>query len=353
MNRARKALWSALLFLSVLGCGELFFRVYAPVQDRPEIQLDFDAELLWRLPADKLKDPRYQVNSLGMRGPEIAPKNGKLRLLSLGDSSVFGDLVAYDQIFTSVAARQLPTLDAAVGGIPGYSSLQARMWLERIAPTVQPDILLIGTMWSDAAQGGESDAQRQARLEATYGAWKPFTKFLQAPAKYSAFFAWTRDRLHNLLETRQQKVGWITDAGVADPPSPDGKKARVSIEDYPKNLEALVARARELKALPVLLLLPHPLDDQGQDLPPRYQAYRDAMRALAAAEKLPLVDGEAWFEAHPCDPRGFREGTDPATGACTRFADQIHPNAVGHAELGDALVQTLRDDPQLRALLKL
>ena len=49
-----------------------------------------------------------RVNSLALRGPELGPKQAnEIRILTLGDSSVFGFGVPESDVFSSVAAAQL------------------------------------------------------------------------------------------------------------------------------------------------------------------------------------------------------------------------------------------------------
>ena len=50
-----------------------------------------------------------RVNNMALRGPELPTKQAdELRILTLGDSSVFGFGVAESEVFSSVAATDQP-----------------------------------------------------------------------------------------------------------------------------------------------------------------------------------------------------------------------------------------------------
>ncbi len=367
-SRLQNAGWSALLTLSLFGCVEIFFRRFVPPADVEGIELDYNADLMWTL-AERAAQG-IEVNSLGIRGPEL-DQSGHTRLLSLGDSSVFGDQVRYDQVFTTVAATTLGAagrpVEPVIGAIPGYSTFQARRWYAQIAPTVRPAMVLIGNLWSDAIRRAYTDSEEHAWLLEQYGSWRPLNQLLRWPGRHLASVAWLQQAVHDTLKRRSEqlpraqsgehRVGWITDAAPQSPPPPGsgptnpGAKAgsgglaptadaeltqgeavgvpRVPLTEYRENLLALVAAARQDGATPMLLLLPHPRDDASEALPERYAAYREVMRGVATEQSVPLVDGERWFKEHPCD--------------CERFADAIHPNAAGHATLADALVATMTE----------
>ena len=89
------------------------------------------------------------INSLGLRGPEPPREKapGTLRLLFIGDSSVYGvgtpeEATFYQIAVASIAAR-FPDrdVDFLVGAIPGYSSYHSRIMLDRLLPYA-PDIVI-------------------------------------------------------------------------------------------------------------------------------------------------------------------------------------------------------------------
>lgn len=322
-SKVRNAGWSALLVFSFLGCLELGARVWGEQANIEQIRLTFDAQLMWGVAEDHL-NPTISLNSLGLRGPEVDLDAHPI-LISLGDSSVFGDCVTYPETFTTVAQKALAgeklSFQPVIGAIPGYSTMQALRQLERLS-SLEPDFVLIGAMWSDASlTQGETDADTLARVQRSWVVKTGLGSALDTVTRYSRLASQIRLALH----PGDGKVGWIEDGAALPQPT---QRSRVPLEDYRANLKKLAEQSRDLGATPVFLMLPHPLDET-QSLSAYYQGYRTAMREVAAEVGAPLVDGPAWFAAHPC-------------GGCTRFADTIHPNNVGHALLGDALADTLR-----------
>ena len=81
---ARKAGWSLVTLLMFLGFLEILARRLGS-EDQSHIQMDFDADLMWRLHGEAAGEIDYSVNSLGLRGGEVGEG---VHLLSLGDSSI-------------------------------------------------------------------------------------------------------------------------------------------------------------------------------------------------------------------------------------------------------------------------
>ena len=92
------------------------------------------------------------INSLGIRGKEITiPKpDGIRRFITTGDSSVFGFGVEDQEVFSAVASQQLGyKAEDLNGAIPGYSSFQSINLLHLRALKTEPDLFVIGNIWSD------------------------------------------------------------------------------------------------------------------------------------------------------------------------------------------------------------
>jgi lysophospholipase L1-like esterase len=328
--------------LGFFAAGEVLARLLLPAGPPVMgIEMQEDPDVLWTLTTSGDHPP---PNRLGLRSPELGPRGEVTgRFLTLGDSSVYGDTVGDDQVFSAVAARSLsaigPRVDAANGGIPGYSTVQATILYTRVHEAVAADVVVIATLWSDASAGEETDVDHIRRVRSDLGFWGPVNRTFRSAQRRSALFVFLRQVRHGNLSLRapepppREKVGWVH----ADAELPFGTVARVPVEAYRQNLDALVGQVRGDGAEPAFLLLPHPYDDLGQTLPERLLAYRQAMRASAAALSVPLVDGEAWFKGHPS-----RAG---------RFSDDIHPNTEGHAQIAAALLSTIGETPSLRARL--
>lgn len=263
----------------------------------------------WALPANTEMvetNVRTRVNSLSLRGPDLGPKrSNEKRLMTLGDSSVFGFGVEEEAVFGAVASAQLTRswgvdVTSVNGGTPGYTSVQALQTLQDVGHQVQPDIVVIATLWSDLFQ-------TDTPIERAGGQQHP-----------SALYRLTTRALAPLLPA--PTVGWLE--GDQGAPAM-GREARVGLERYRQSLDSLVSLTRQLGGTPVVLILPAPADLDSEPLPPTISAYRQELRLLASRHGLVLVDGASVF--------------DEKAGSNADFYDQVHPSESGHLKLGQAL----------------
>ncbi len=262
-------------------------------------------------------DVLCRINSLGMRGPELGAKGEEeLRLMTLGDSTVFGTGVAEDSVFGSVTAKALSQstgrrVQLANGAAPGHDSSQSLATLRLHGATVAPDWVVIANLWSDVYRHPQSEALAEQ---------------IRGPLNHLATYRLLKRALAPWLTAR--KVRWIAsqeDIGAAS----DGSQSRIPLRNYLGNLEALAEEATALGATPVFLVLPAPMDFDGAPLPPVVQEYRAAMAQVAATQGGLLVSG----------PAAFRE----ADAGMAWFMDQVHPTAAGHAILASSLVDVLEN----------
>jgi lysophospholipase L1-like esterase len=94
---------------------------------------------------------RVRTNSLGLRDDEVPEEKskGELRILVLGESTAFGDLVEQDQTFAEVLQRELaqrtPACRVSVinAGVTGYSLFQSTRYLELRGRALEPDVVMI------------------------------------------------------------------------------------------------------------------------------------------------------------------------------------------------------------------
>lgn len=254
-----------------------------------------------------------RVNALSLRGPDVPAERlpSEVRILTLGDSSIFGYGVAEQQVFDRVAATILQSfwqspVRGVNGGTPGYTSVQALATLIEVGPEVQPDWVVIGTIWSDLFQT-DVPLTRPPGTRYPLALYRIGTRVL-AP--------WLPAR----------KVGWVDPTlGVGTPA--DDRQARIGLEVYTRTLGEIVTETQRLGAKPVFLMLPAPIDLTDEVQPPHIERYRKAMREAASAAEAPLIDGPMLFR---------KEGAGNA-----EFYDQIHPSKTGHARLGAGLASTL------------
>ena len=128
----------------VLVGGELFVRLFvggpSPQTYDPEIGYAY-------LPHSKLFQTkeghtRLQFNALGLNDEDIGSRNGRCRVLAIGDSYTAALQVRRDQNFTSVAERLSPSLDVVNGGRDGLFFGDLHKVAERLIPEVRPDLIV-------------------------------------------------------------------------------------------------------------------------------------------------------------------------------------------------------------------
>ncbi|MFT4975789.1 MAG: hypothetical protein ACI8S6_001682 [Myxococcota bacterium] len=287
------------------------------VPGEAHIVLDEDSKHGWRLPRGReavVEGVRYRINREGMRGAPLSRKApGEVRLLTLGDSSIYGDLVAEEAIFSRVAAGHLSAAWGCEvrdynGAVPGYSADQAVSWLQELGPRIQPEYIVMGAMWSDIYTGNESVED---------------LGYLRSPLRMLATYRVLRTMLSPWLSAR--RVRWI---GSRDDFT-DPTEARLGA--YISSLRQTVDVARGLGAEVIFLMLPAPIDLDVAPVPESVQEHRAAMALVAEETGSLLVHGPAWMAA---------EG-----GSLSLFDDQVHPSALGHGLLGYALSETVQQRP--------
>ncbi len=102
-------------------------------------------------------DYHVQLNSHGMRGPEIerARAGGKFRVLLLGDSVTWGWGVNDDETYASILCRELgPDVEVVNAAVPGWGTDQVSMWLEREGGGWAPDLVVLCFIFNDIRSNG-------------------------------------------------------------------------------------------------------------------------------------------------------------------------------------------------------
>mgnify|MGYP002631307496 FL=1 len=329
LSTPRKALYALIVSVLTLGVLEALCWPIAPApapagQDhQTETAMRASALLGWEAIPGPSK--AFGVRSGTVVGPEgtrappdrVKPAGG-LRLLTLGDSTIYGVLVPEPDVFSNVAAARLSRtlsrpVDAVNGGIPGYSSEQARRLYEHRLQPYMPDVVLIAAQWSDSQLGPMPDAMRFPERGA------PVRKVLQT----SALVRFIGGLLH----------GWVPGQDVGWKLQKDPGTRRVPLSAYRSNLNRIADLAEAQGARPVFLLLPSDRDQRRQPLEAPRPEYRAAMTAVAADRGALIIDGIAPFTG-----RGGR-----------LMSDDVHPSPQGHRLLGetvaDALLTVLREVP--------
>ncbi len=308
----------------------LFYRL------RPDVDLElFDVFA----PPGGRDRTRWSVhtNGRGFRSGEFAalPEPGRRRILALGDSSTFGWGVEH---FEAYPARLGAALGALWGvepdavevinlGVPGYSTFQGRVLLEREALALRPDAILWSYLSNDGAATGADDRATYEQRLGTTGA---------------VLAVLHRSRAFETLEA------WIGVARAAwQPPTPPDPYdvAQRNIPSYRAaagNITAVVAAARR-QGVPLVLV-----SQCVRGAPARVLAevaaqtgtpHLDATALLDAA--IPRVATEARFRAERASIQE-RYGADAVRAQpllWTYLPDGCHPNPLGHRLVGQALAE--------------
>lgn len=114
----------------------------------------------------------YQVNSLGLRGPEVTvPKPaGEDRILWLGDSIVFGIGADYENTLPAIVERKANEHSNAKPyrvvnmGVPSYNTEQELIQLETVGLSLEPDAVLLMFATNDIEKKGWVFDKRQSWL---------------------------------------------------------------------------------------------------------------------------------------------------------------------------------------------
>ncbi len=96
-----------------------------------------------------------RINSLGLRGPELAPRgDGELRVLVSGDSLVAGFEVSYPETFTALLqeelSRRLGRVVAVLNaGVRGYGTDQSYLYYRERLSQLEPDLVVFFASTND------------------------------------------------------------------------------------------------------------------------------------------------------------------------------------------------------------
>jgi lysophospholipase L1-like esterase len=259
------------------------------------------------------------INSLGMRAGE--PDGGHPSLLILGDSCTYGVGVADGQTLdaylqTELSRRVGRTVRVWNGGVPGYSTWQAKVLTARVAPILRPDVVIVCCYYGDRANDLVSDDER----------------IPPPPLSHVRAFLWKSD-LYRFL--RHRILGLKSTDPTAGELIRPGPSQRVSPAEFRENLNQIFSLARRHGSrlgvgvmLPDRALLPRNPQDE----------HHTALISPEAPDSLGIDLRVAWAD------RGLN--TD------LLFWDDMHPTARGYALIAHDLAEALMADPRFRALLE-
>ena len=302
-----KPLLSLLSLAGVLAVLEVTGRVVVPPP--PEMRQDgFAADPVqgWALPAGTTmtwRGKRAAINRLGLRSPEPRA-DASLRILIVGDSSVFGDGVSDTETFAAQMGRALgPSVDVQNGGVPGYTCRQSRVLIERLADTLQPDILISYNQHSDFRRASSEDRVIVAAGLGALGR-TGIGRLL------SAGMLWNRMRTNGPNLDRSEYEACLT--AMAETQRKRGGRMAFVVPitevDFPDS----------------------PFYGEEEPEPPgqRLSDYRTSMGQVAQAQSAVIIDGPAVTIA-------------AGLSGNAALQDPVHPTVAGHTALSEGIVRAL------------
>ena len=348
-----------LVFLSTaftLGIAEIGLRLFAPNLASEPVTSNqynfylYDPTLGWsNIPGARGIFSRAEfsydlnINSLGLRGPEITPAKpaGVRRIAVLGDSFVWGIGAADAELFTTLLAEALPATEVLNFGVAGYSPIQYHLLTEKVL-ALEPDVVVIsfclGNDFADAVYWNRYDYYKPyARLDETGELLidgYPLPNIKRFPSRYdSGMFAWLHERsyLVRLVDGFVRGLGGGLDRYGQQGPAdfdesdiylqPDKPSTEQVMRINGKLLEAM-SKAYQLRGIPVIVLAVPTKCELGlcYTLESRSDAARGLLRRAVAGLPVTLLDPVDQFD-----------GTD-------FWSKDAHWNAAGHRKIAQVLL---------------
>lgn len=302
-----------------------------------------DPDMIFRLRAGlsnlKINEQDNQVHftvSTDSRGFRTqagsAPEGGAARpILALGDSCTFGygadDSGTYParlgELMTGARGGKHQVVNS---GVPGWTALQGRIFLERNIESLRPGLVVAGFGYNDCSvMAGLADSAVAERF-----ALRPWER---------AFPFSALARTAHSLRVGSFLKAWATlerPAGSIDKTSP----ARLTRDEFREALSEICALCAQRRVPLVFVAWPmslevytgmNPADDtllgeKGPDYLAKYVAYKKTLREVAAAAGIPVVDPTEALKA---------------AGKDDLYVDPFHLTADGYAIVAQAVLKTV------------
>jgi len=263
---------------------------------------------------------RHVVGDNGLR--RVEETGAGLKALTIGDSSIFGhglsdDETLHSQLSKSFLLRGLE-VDVYCGGVPGYSTEQSLLLLDEQGWKLEPDLLVIGSLWSDNNYDLFVDKEWLEELRSPV---RIFDKYMYWSSLWSLV---RRGQVpDNISKEGALPVGW-----VRSPYPADSGYRRVPIDDYKLNLATMLEEASERNIGVVFLapsnryLLSNGLSESTWD------SYFEAMRIIAKEWGVPVVDASEVLKKYSIETE-------------TAFLDEMHPTGVANSLYATEIIDTI------------
>ncbi len=215
--------------------------------------------------------PRYRVNHLGLRGPEVPPGKpaGESRVVILGGSHVF-DIHDLDHRGGGGFPLRIEKLLDAEGyatrvlnaGIPGADTRDILARCVEDIPRLKPDVVVLNTIWNDLAWISDYGARQTE--SAALRRWPRFNPFLHEAGFWDEVLGWSSfyRRARDLYWQWREKAVTEEQRGAA----PVGAAGfGDGLAQYERNLRGFVSLVRGMGAVPVLAVEEHLAADAADD----------------------------------------------------------------------------------------
>jgi lysophospholipase L1-like esterase len=281
-------------------------------------------------PGERLRvlERDVRVSSLGLRGPELAPRppEGTRRALVLGDSVAFGwgldEAESYPARLAEALARRGVAAEVVNAGVPGYSIADEAALYRELLPALAPDAVVLAVSLNDFTP---APSLSPLGILVGFGA-EPAPGWL-AHSELLAFLRWRFGALRALEsdpDRGSRAALYLRAAAIAS------RKRFYAQADAP-GWEPIERGLRELRdatrgAGSPLLVAIFPEEDQLE---------------AAAGPRLPQ---QRW--AARCEAQGLRcldlgPAFQHAAGGPPLFADLQHPSALGTEVAAEATAELL------------
>ena len=327
--------WKKLLFTvfinTVVLCGLEFLTRQLWVPPQPQdikigTQMEAHPTRIWGLTPNSTMHNfgvEVQVGEDGLRASK-QPSKTEYTWMVLGDSSFFGHGLSDDETLHLQLHRAWKDRGLDVGvlcaGVPGYSILQTEILMDEVGWKNNPDLLIIGNLWSDNNFDRFVDHLWLDQLNA------PSAR-LSRLIHRSVFGRWLREQLHptrSKLEHRQNSSSQLTRISWVREPLQTGVR-RVPLAIYAQALDRLVKKAAD-RGVGVILVQPgnrHRVKGEPGDA--MWGPYFEVQKQMAERRSMPIVDVVNILRLF---------GVDKDAG----FLDAMHPTGTANYWLASSLV---------------
>ncbi len=309
-----------------------------------------DKDLGWKLRPDhrgRWGDYEVQINSKGLRGPEIPYERNHdtLRILYLGDSVTFGyNLARYDMSFPYMIESLLEhnrqiDVETVNAGVGGYSPWQYDVYLSKEGAKYEPDIVLVGFVLNDVTE--KFDLVRFGGSGIGYQLNRSYFSIDDWLASKVAIYA-TIHRIKSRVQLgRSPKVAAIAREQVSVEElarRPDSELVKNAWAVTLKNLDRIVEHCREKNLR--LAVVVFPFTFQFQD-PDSLDSGQRVLASFCEDVNIPFLDLLAplshYLGEHNLKPEDL-------------FIDSDHLNELGSKVVAEFIVTFLEQEDTLEDL---